>query len=286
MHPLRQTHPPSCRPTPCSLHSRRASRPSPDRSRPGPRVRSRRPNCWSTGSAPASFTTRSIHRRPYRAPTRWSASSPRPEPAAVEQFAGAYVVLARSLGLPSRVVVGFTAGRYSGPGEVTVRGADAHAWPQVYLGPRAGWVSFEPTPQEPRGELAPEGVVGPSGVNSTVPTAPANTPTTAPSPSAPFTVPTTRAGLEWVERFHLFEHGCAELGLGAGTRRVDADRRRRRARESASWCCSSAAGVVGLPWVGHPSNSRSSPRLKSGEPYATRGSSVLSGNPWISSSRI
>ena len=53
-----------------------------------------------------------------------------------EQFAGAFVVLARSLGLPSRVVVGFTAGRYSGPGQVTVRGADAHAWPQVYLGAR------------------------------------------------------------------------------------------------------------------------------------------------------
>ncbi len=81
-----------------------------------------------------------------------------------EQFAGAYVVLARSLGLPSRVVVGFTAGRYSGPGEVSVQGADAHAWPQVYLGHSAGWVSFEPTPQQPRGEVAPEGVVGPSGV--------------------------------------------------------------------------------------------------------------------------
>lgn len=106
-----------------------------------------------------------------------------------EQFAGAYVVLARSLGLPSRVVVGFTAGRYGGPGEVTVRGADAHAWPQVYLGPRAGWVSFEPTPQEPRGELAPEGVVGPSGVTSTVPTGPSGSPTTAPSPT--FSVPTT-----------------------------------------------------------------------------------------------
>jgi transglutaminase-like putative cysteine protease len=108
-----------------------------------------------------------------------------------EQFAGAFVVLARSLGLPSRVVVGFTAGRYSGPGEVTVRGADAHAWPQVYLGPRAGWVSFEPTPQQPRGELAPEGVVGPSGVSTTTPTTPVGSPTTAPSPTAPFPVPTT-----------------------------------------------------------------------------------------------
>ncbi len=108
-----------------------------------------------------------------------------------EQFAGAFVVLARSLGLPSRVVVGFTAGRYGGPGEVTVRGADAHAWPQVYLGPRAGWVSFEPTPEQPRGEVAPEGVVGPSGVTTTAPTTPVGSPTTAPSPTAPLTVPTT-----------------------------------------------------------------------------------------------
>jgi transglutaminase-like putative cysteine protease len=105
-----------------------------------------------------------------------------------EQFAGAYVVLARTLGLPSRVVVGFTAGRYSGPGEVSVRGADAHAWPQVYLGPNAGWVSFEPTPQQPRGEVAPDGVIGPSGVTRTGPVAP---PTTAPSATTPSSAPTT-----------------------------------------------------------------------------------------------
>jgi transglutaminase-like putative cysteine protease len=107
-----------------------------------------------------------------------------------EQFAGAFVVLTRSLGLPSRVVVGFTAGRYSGPGQVTVRGADAHAWPQVYLGAVAGWVSFEPTPEQARGDVAPEGVVGLSGVSSPVPTSPGS-PTTAPPPTAPLTVPTT-----------------------------------------------------------------------------------------------
>ena len=105
-----------------------------------------------------------------------------------EQFAGAFVVLARTLGLPSRVVVGFTTGRYDGPDQVTVTGADAHAWPQVYLGPQAGWVSFEPTPQQPRGELAPEGVVGPSGV--TQPTTPRG-PTTGPPPSALPSVPST-----------------------------------------------------------------------------------------------
>jgi transglutaminase-like putative cysteine protease len=105
-----------------------------------------------------------------------------------EQFAGAFVVLARSLGLPSRVVVGFTAGHYSGPGQVTVTGADAHAWPQVYLGQQAGWVSFEPTPQQTHGDLAAEGVIGQSGVTQpTIPVAPK----TAPLPKAQPSVPST-----------------------------------------------------------------------------------------------
>jgi len=63
-----------------------------------------------------------------------------------EQFAGAYGVLARTLGIPTRLVAGFTPGR-AGPGDsFTVTGVDAHVWPQVYLGPDAGWVSVEPTP--------------------------------------------------------------------------------------------------------------------------------------------
>ena len=52
-----------------------------------------------------------------------------------QQFAGAYGVLARTLGIPTRLAVGFTPGR-AGPGDTfTVTGADAHVWPQVYLGP-------------------------------------------------------------------------------------------------------------------------------------------------------
>jgi transglutaminase-like putative cysteine protease len=89
------------------------------------------------------------------------------------QFAGAYGVLARTLGIPTRLVVGFTPG-VAGPGDAfTVTGGDAHVWPQVYLGPAAGWVSVEPTPGTP----AAEGVLG------VAPTAPAkssaSTPTTA-----------------------------------------------------------------------------------------------------------
>ncbi len=101
-----------------------------------------------------------------------------------EAFAGAFAVMARSLGLPTRVAVGFTGGRSSPRGTMTVRGADAHEWPEVYLGPALGWVSFEPTPQLPSGELSPSSVVGPTGIQL---------PTTIPPTrsSVPLTVPTT-----------------------------------------------------------------------------------------------
>jgi transglutaminase-like putative cysteine protease len=62
-----------------------------------------------------------------------------------EQFAGAYGVLARLVGLPTRVAVGFTTGELDRDGLFHVRDLNAHAWPEVYLG-GYGWVAFEPTP--------------------------------------------------------------------------------------------------------------------------------------------
>jgi transglutaminase-like putative cysteine protease len=63
-----------------------------------------------------------------------------------EQFAGAYAAMARAVGLPSRVAVGFTPGELDPvTGEYVVRGANGHAWPEVYLN-GYGWVAFEPTP--------------------------------------------------------------------------------------------------------------------------------------------
>jgi transglutaminase-like putative cysteine protease len=64
-----------------------------------------------------------------------------------EQFAGTFAAMARSLGLPARVAVGFTQGELAeGTEDVyQVRGRNAHAWPEVYLGDH-GWVAFEPTP--------------------------------------------------------------------------------------------------------------------------------------------
>lgn len=64
-----------------------------------------------------------------------------------EQFAGSFAAMARSLGIPARVAVGFTPGN-AAPADPTlyrVRGENAHAWPEVFLG-EYGWVAFEPTP--------------------------------------------------------------------------------------------------------------------------------------------
>ena len=64
-----------------------------------------------------------------------------------EQFAGAFAAMARTIGIPSRVAVGFTPGVQDSedPNLYRVRGIHAHAWPELYLG-QYGWVPFEPTP--------------------------------------------------------------------------------------------------------------------------------------------
>ncbi|MFW5857159.1 MAG: transglutaminaseTgpA domain-containing protein, partial [Planctomycetota bacterium] len=61
-------------------------------------------------------------------------------------FASAMVLMLRSLGVPSRVVVGFATGESDGPGGAwMVRRRDAHAWVEAHLADR-GWVTYDPTP--------------------------------------------------------------------------------------------------------------------------------------------
>ncbi|WP_413452618.1 transglutaminase-like domain-containing protein [Georgenia phoenicis] len=68
-----------------------------------------------------------------------------------EQFSGAFAVLARSVGLPTRLVVGLDLARAAedgtADGGVTVRGRHATIWAEVYFA-GAGWVPFAPTPDE------------------------------------------------------------------------------------------------------------------------------------------
>ncbi|RJQ46421.1 MAG: DUF4129 domain-containing protein [Gaiellales bacterium] len=63
-----------------------------------------------------------------------------------EHFASAMAVMLRSVGIPARVVTGYTGGSLNPfTGLWEVRQSDAHAWVEVYFG-SAGWVGFDPTP--------------------------------------------------------------------------------------------------------------------------------------------
>jgi transglutaminase-like putative cysteine protease len=62
-----------------------------------------------------------------------------------EQFASAYAVMARTLGLPARVAIGFLSPEKIGSDQFVFSSHDMHAWPEVYFR-GSGWVRFEPTP--------------------------------------------------------------------------------------------------------------------------------------------
>ncbi len=62
-----------------------------------------------------------------------------------DYYATAMVVMARSQGLPARLVIGYARGSYDPyQAQFTVTAADAHSWVEIYF-PGTGWVEFEPT---------------------------------------------------------------------------------------------------------------------------------------------
>lgn len=89
-----------------------------------------------------------------------------------QTFTDAFAAMAQALGIPVRVAIGFTSGASVTGGESLITGADAHTWPQVYLGSTVGWESVEPTPPSTVTVSPP---IGLRGVN------PALTPTTQPN---------------------------------------------------------------------------------------------------------
>ena len=64
-----------------------------------------------------------------------------------EFFASALAVLGREAGIPTRLVNGYYGAHYNALGDFyAVRQADAHSWVEIWFGPEAGWVTFDPTP--------------------------------------------------------------------------------------------------------------------------------------------
>ena len=100
-----------------------------------------------------------------------------------EQFAGSMTLMARTLGIPARMAVGFVPGTPSdGSWKVTAR--DMHTWPELWLD-GLGWVAFEPTPS--RGGSAATQAPSPASATPTVtaqPTAETASPEPEPEGSA------------------------------------------------------------------------------------------------------
>jgi len=106
-----------------------------------------------------------------------------------EQYAAAFAELARSVGLPTRVAVGYQRGTLEADGLWHVAEKDAHAWPEVWLGPKVGWYRFEPTPGRIDPITGKGGATGSTGAASSTTTTPttakSSTPTSVASPTKP-----------------------------------------------------------------------------------------------------
>jgi protein-glutamine gamma-glutamyltransferase len=78
---------------------------------------------------------------------RWMASS---QPGHCELFAGAFTLLARSAGYPTRMVTGFHGGTWNAASNhLSIRNSDAHAWCEIYDRKSATWSRVDPTPGAP-----------------------------------------------------------------------------------------------------------------------------------------
>ena len=133
-----------------------------------------------------------------------------------QQFAGTFALMARSLGAPARVAIGFTWGDPVGETEdgrkiYEVTGRQAHAWPEVWFA-GLGWVAFEPTP----GRGAPDAVEY-TGVaaeqDSLVQVSPDSL---LPTTSAPSTTASGVAGVPEIPQEDFLDPGAAGSADPAG----------------------------------------------------------------------
>jgi hypothetical protein len=65
-----------------------------------------------------------------------------------EYFAGAMVAILADMGIPARMVAGYSGGDLlSGGDEAIVRESNAHTWVEVLVGEDGEWLPFDPTPE-------------------------------------------------------------------------------------------------------------------------------------------
>lgn len=80
-----------------------------------------------------------------------------------EHYASALAFMARSAGMPARIVTGYQGGQFNPVGQFwQVKSSDAHAWVEVWLAETGEWLRVDPT-----AAVAPDRVV--QGVSQSIP---------------------------------------------------------------------------------------------------------------------
>lgn len=123
-----------------------------------------------------------------------------------EQYAAAMAVLARSLGLPARVVMGFVVPPGTTGPTAELRGRDVDAWVEIAF-EGVGWVGFYPTPDKSR-LPAPDARTRPQPRREEA--------TVDAPPPPPSTVPPSPADFEDPEEPTTKKKGPSNDGLGQG----------------------------------------------------------------------
>ena len=157
---------------------------------PAPRTR-RRWSCRAT-SCPGGFTYSLAVSLPNGIPGLIEFLSPT-QTGYCQQFAFAMAGLARLVGIPSRIAVGYTAGIQQGNGTWKVTTADAHAWPELYFSGLAGSASSRP-PAAPAGHGDHAAVRRPARLGPKRPTVVPPSPGSGAGPRAPPDLPTSTTG--------------------------------------------------------------------------------------------
>ena len=124
-----------------------------------------------------------------------------------EHYASSFAVLMRAAGIPARIVTGYQGGELNPLGDyLIVRQRDAHAWTEVWLGPR-GWVRVDPT-----GAVSPRRIQ--LGMDAAIP------PTMGPAGlDLPSSGPLWETWRRWRQGVDAVKSGWNEWVLGYGTHR-------------------------------------------------------------------
>lgn len=155
-----------------------------------------------------------------------------------EQFAAAMAVMARILGIPARVAVGFLQPEEVDPDTYEYSSHDLHAWPELFF-TGAGWVRFEPTPAgrasgvpgyttQPVEVINPTG--GPTGQASEI-LPPRDSTSSSPEPDQPEAAAEgsdTSTGLPWGRTLGGLAGAALLTALALLPRLIRRARRRRR----------------------------------------------------------